>query len=177
MSHIADKPVAIPAGVELTLQENSCRAKGGKGEMTMPLHADVRVERKGDILQVVRVGEDHFSHAMAGTTRALLANLITGVSEGFRRELEVHGVGYRAQAKGKALELSLGYSHPVLYQPPEGVVISAPSQTQIVVEGVDKQRVGQVAAEIRGLRPAEPYGGKGVRYSGEQILRKEVKKK
>lgn len=177
MSHIADRPVAIPAGVELTLQDGLCRAKGGKGESRLAIHPVVRIERKDGVLRVVQQNSSRFSHAMAGTTRALLANLLTGVSQGFRRELEVHGVGYRAQARGKALELSLGYSHPVVYDPPEGIALSAPSLTRIVVEGMDKQQVGQVAAEIRRLRLPEPYGGKGVRYSGEKILRKEVKKK
>ena len=177
MSRIAKQPVVVPEGVEVKLDAASCTAKGSKGSGQMALHPSVSVSYEGGELRVSQAENTRRAHAMSGTTRALLANLITGVSQGFVRELEIHGVGYRAKAQGKSLGLSLGFSHPVDYPVPEGISISTPNQTTVVIEGSDRQQVGQVAAEIRALRPPEPYGGKGVRYKDEQILRKEVKKK
>ncbi|MGI9345983.1 MAG: 50S ribosomal protein L6 [Gammaproteobacteria bacterium] len=176
MSRIARIPVRIPDGVAIKIEDGFCRAKGTKGSNELQLHPSVIVEQQGDSL-AVKMAQDGRNMAMAGTTRALLANLVHGVSQGFKRELEIHGVGYRAQSKGKALNLTLGFSHPIDYAFPEGITISTPSPTAVVIEGIDRQKVGQVAAEIRALRPPEPYGGKGVRYKDEQILRKEVKKK
>ena len=175
MSRIANKPVEIPSGVEIKLDGQNIQAKGAKGELKMVLHPAISVEQKDGSL-AVRSG-DKESIAMAGTMRSLLNNLVTGVSQGFERKLELVGVGYRAQAKGKTLNLTLGFSHPVDYPIPEGITIDTPSQTEIVVKGADKQKVGQVAAEIRAYRPPEPYKGKGVKYADERIIRKEAKKK
>ncbi|WP_406672040.1 50S ribosomal protein L6 [Natronospira sp.] len=178
MSRIANAPVALPDGVEVKLDGNHIGFKGPKGELGMSLHPDVNVAQEDKSLKVsVRTEGDRRQVAMAGTTRALLNNLVTGVSKGFERKLELVGVGYRAQSKGKTLSLTLGLSHPVDYPVPEGITIETPSNTEVVVKGVDKQRVGQVAAEIRAFRPPEPYKGKGVRYSDERVVRKEAKKK
>ena len=175
MSRVAKLPIEIPAGVEVKINGQEFYAKGSKGEMNMVLHDTVSVAQEEKILSVSpkSVGD----YAMAGTMRALLNNIITGVSAGFEKKLELVGVGYRAQSKGKTLNLALGFSHPVDYAVPEGITIETPSQTEIVITGTDKQRVGQVAAEIRAFRPPEPYKGKGVKYAGERILRKEAKKK
>ncbi len=175
MSRIASKPVEIPKGVDIKLDGQNVRAKGGKGELELSVHPSVSVMHKDGFLSVKASNSD--SIAMAGTMRSLLNNLVTGVEKGFERKLELVGVGYRAQAKGKTLNLSLGFSHPVDYAIPEGITIDTPSQTEIVIRGVDKQKVGQVAAEIRSYRPPEPYKGKGVKYAGERIIRKEAKKK
>jgi len=174
VSRIAKKPVAIPDGVQVAIEGRTVRASGPKGEGSVAVHDLVSFERNGDCIEFSAAAG---GMAMAGTMRSLVGNLMTGVSEGFRRKLELQGVGYRAQMQGGRLNLQLGYSHPVEYAFDDSVTIQTPSQTEIVVEGVDKQKVGQVAAEIRALRAPEPYKGKGVRYAGEQVRRKEAKKK
>lgn len=176
MSRVAKKEIPLPNGVEFKANGGEVTVKGSKGQLTMQLHSDVVVNQNENVLNVgVRDGVS--SMAQAGTARALIANMVHGVSEGFERKLELVGVGYRAQAKGKIVGLSLGYSHPVDYELPEGVSAETPSQTEIVLKGADKQQLGQVAAEIRAWRPPEPYKGKGIKYAGEHIKRKEAKKK
>jgi large subunit ribosomal protein L6 len=177
MSRIAKAAVSIPTGVEVTCGEQQIQVKGAKGSLALDLHPAVQVQLNEGALQVQPKVADRTSWAMAGTMRALVNNLVVGVSQGFQKKLQLVGVGYRAQSKGKVLNLSLGFSHPVNYPVPEGITIETPSQTEIVVSGCDKQRVGQVSAEIRRFRPPEPYKGKGVRYADEQIIRKEAKKK
>lgn len=175
MSRIANKPVGIPSGVDIKIDGQNVRAKGSKGEMALELHPTVKVVQEDAELKVQ--ANEKSAVAMAGTMRSLLNNIVVGVSQGFEKKLELVGVGYRAQAKGKSLNLSLGFSHPVDYSVPEGITIETPSQTEILVKGSDKQQVGQVAAEIRAYRPPEPYKGKGVKYADERIVRKEAKKK
>lgn len=174
MSRVAKKPVALPKGVELNIQSDSIGAKGPKGTLSVPKPAAIEVKIEDG--QAVFVTEDTALIPLTGTLRAILANMVKGVSEGFERKLELVGVGYRAAMQGKDLNLSLGFSHPVLFNTPEGITITTPTQTEIVVAGADKQRVGEVAAKIRGFRPPEPYKGKGVKYAGEVIIRKEAKK-
>ena len=177
MSRIAKKPIAVPAGVEVKISGQDVTVKGPKGTLTMQLHADVSLAQDGDVLSVTTEKADKPTVALAGTMNALVTNMVTGASVGYQKKLELVGVGYRAQAKGKELNLSLGFSHPVVFPVPEGIVIETPSQTEIVVSGVDKQAVGQVSAKIRAYRPPEPYKGKGIKYAGEHIVRKEAKKK
>jgi len=177
MSQIAKAPVVIPAGVNVTLSGQAVAVKGPKGENAWGVHPTVQVSRDGAVLTVAPKVPSRQSWAQAGTTRALLANMVKGVSKGFEKRLTLVGVGYRAQAKGSVLNLSLGFSHPIDFPVPAGVKVETPSQTEILVSGADRQQVGQVAAEIRGFRPPEPYKGKGVRYADEQVLRKEAKKK
>ena len=169
-------PISIPKGVEVNINGKMVNVKGSKGAMQHELHKLVSVEQKENMLNFVP-SEELGAIAQAGTARAILKNLMTGVSNGFEKKLELVGVGYRAQAQGKKLNLTLGFSHPVEYPVPEGITIETPSQTEILVKGIDKQRVGQVAAEIRAYRPPEPYKGKGVKYANEHIVRKEAKKK
>jgi large subunit ribosomal protein L6 len=175
MSRVANKPLSIPKGVEVSLSGRQVSVKGPKGAMQIDIHPTVSLEQADGVVKV-RAANDE-ARAMAGTTRALLNNLVVGVSQGFEKKLSLVGVGYRAQAQGNKLNLTLGFSHPIEYPVPEGIKIETPSQTEIVVTGTDKQKVGQVAADIRAFRPPEPYKGKGVRYTDEQILRKEAKKK
>ncbi|WP_177420133.1 50S ribosomal protein L6 [endosymbiont of Lamellibrachia barhami] len=177
MSRIAKSPISLPSGVEVKLDGQSVAVKGPKGTMELLVNDLVAINQDDGVIKVSPKQEDKHSWAMAGTMRALINNLVTGVTQGYERKLELVGVGYRAQAKGKVLNLSLGFSHPVEYAVPEGIEIATPSQTEIVVSGIDKQLVGQVAAEVRGYRPPEPYKGKGVRYSDEHVIRKEAKKK
>ncbi|MGB5224409.1 MAG: 50S ribosomal protein L6 [Arenicellales bacterium] len=177
MSRIAKNPVSLPGGTEVTIKEDTIVAKGPIGELTMNKHPLVSVNQEDGMLQVAANDESSQARAMSGTTRSLLSNLVTGVSSGFEKKLTIIGVGYRAQVQGKNLNLSLGFSHPVVYPIPEGITIEAPSQTELVVKGADKQKVGQVAAEIRRYRPPEPYKGKGVRYTDEYVVRKQAKKK
>jgi len=174
MSRVAKKPISLPKGVELKVAEDSIAVKGPKGALSIHALPGVSVANdNGTInIQVAEGAEDKFG----GTARALLANMIKGVSEGYERKLELVGVGYRASMTGKALNLSLGFSHPVVFNAPEGISIETPTQTEILIKGSDKQLVGEVAAKIRGYRPPEPYKGKGVRYSGEKITIKEAKK-
>lgn len=177
MSRIANAPVAIPKGVETTLSDTAISVKGSKGNLNLDLHELVGVSQEGEELKVAAKNQTRQAGALAGTFRSLINNMVIGVSEGFQKKLELQGVGYRAKAQGKSLNLTLGYSHPIDYSLPEGVTAETPSQTEIVVTGADKQLVGQVAAEIREFRPPEPYKGKGVRYADERVYRKEAKKK
>lgn len=177
MSRIANNPVAIPSGVDVSLDAGLIRVKGPKGELEWSAHDLVSVEQGEAEVRFKPVNDSKQASALAGTTRALVNNMVTGVSQGFEKKLTVIGVGYRAQAQGQKLNLTLGFSHPVIYKLPEGVTAQTPSQTEIVLSGPDKQQVGQVAAEIRAFRPPEPYKGKGIRYSDEQVVRKLAKKK
>jgi large subunit ribosomal protein L6 len=177
MSRIAKAPVELPKGVEFRQEGNVVTLKGGKGSLSLEINNEVELAQEENLLRVAPRSGSRFSAAIAGTMRAILANMAKGVSEGFERKLELVGVGYRAQAQGNKLNLSLGFSHPVVYQVPAGVSVETPSQTEIFVRGADKQVVGQVAAEIRGFRPPEPYKGKGVRYANERVILKEAKKK
>lgn len=170
-------PVELPKGVEFSKSGNTVNVKGPKGALTIELNNEVELNQDDATLNVAPRSGSKFSTAIAGTTRSLLQNMVTGVTNGFERKLELVGVGYRAAAQGNKLNLSLGFSHPVEYAVPEGIQIETPSQTEVVIKGIDKQRVGQVAAEIRRYRPPEPYKGKGVRYSGERVILKEAKKK
>jgi large subunit ribosomal protein L6 len=174
MSRVANTPIEIPSGVEVKILDGNVSVKGPKGTLGLQLHSSVVLEQEDKIILVKSV--DDSKQAMAGTFRALVNNLVTGVSSGFEKKLTLVGVGYRAQVQGNTLSLALGFSHPVEYVAPEGITIEAPSQSEVLVKGCDKQRVGQVAAEIRAYRPPEPYKGKGVRYSDENVIRKEAKK-
>ncbi|MDD5393424.1 MAG: 50S ribosomal protein L6 [Thiothrix sp.] len=178
MSRIAKKSLALPKGVEVSITGQSLKIKGSKGAFDFTIHDAVEVVHEDNVLKF-RAKRDNESAgwALAGTTRALANNMVTGVSQGFEKKLQLVGVGYRAQAQGSKLNLSLGFSHPVVHDMPEGITVETPSQTEIVIRGVDKQKVGQVAAEVRAYRPPEPYKGKGVKYANEVILRKETKKK
>jgi len=171
------KPVAVPSAVQIAVEGQTLRVKGGKGELVHQIHADVEAIQEEGTMRFAPRGEKSSAMPLVGTTRALFCNMLQGVNDGFERKLELVGVGYRAQAKGDVLNLTLGFSHPVNYAVPTGISIETPSQTEVVVRGIDKQKVGQVAAEIRAFRPPEPYKGKGVKYAGERIIRKEAKKK
>ena len=177
MSRIANKPVEIPAGVEVSISGQTVSVKGKNGQMSIDVHEKVEVAQNDGALNFSGREGVPGSVAMAGTMRSLTDNLVIGVTQGFEKKLNLIGVGYRAQAQGNVLNLSLGFSHPVNYAVPEGITIETPSQTEIIVKGMDKQKVGQVSAEIRAYRPPEPYKGKGVRYADERVLRKEAKKK
>ncbi len=176
MSRIAKKPIDIPSGAEISINGQTVSVKGPKGNISIDLHDTVAIAQDAGQLSFSNKIEGD-SLAMAGTMRSLVNNLVVGVTEGFEKKLQLIGVGYRAQAQGNVLDLSLGFSHPVKYQVPEGITIETPSQTEILVKGIDKQKVGQVSAEIRAYRPPEPYKGKGVRYADEYVVRKEAKKK
>ena len=177
MSRIAKAPVAIPAGVEIKLSAGKIAIKGKQGTLELDGHSDVEIKQEENVLTFAPRSGEKQANALAGTFRALVNNMVTGVTAGFEKKLILQGVGYRAKTAGKVLSLSLGFSHPVDYETPEGVTIETPTQTEIVIKGIDKQKVGQVAAEIRGYRPPEPYKGKGVRYADENVRRKEAKKK
>jgi len=177
MSRVARSPITVPSGVDVNISGQQVRIKGAQGKLELAVHDRVKVEFEDGNIQVTQSNQDDQDFAMAGTMRALLNNMVAGVTEGFERKLILVGVGYRAQAQGKKLNLTLGFSHPVEYAIPEGVTVETPSQTEVVVKGADKQKVGQVAAEIRAYRPPEPYKGKGVKYADERIIRKEAKKK
>jgi large subunit ribosomal protein L6 len=178
MSRIAKAPISVPSGVNVDISGDQVKVKGSKGDLGLSVHEFVEIVQEDGAIQVKpRDESDKAQWAMAGTFRALVNNMVTGVSDGFTKKLQLIGVGYRAQAKGDVLNLNLGFSHPVDYAVPEGITIETPSQTEIIVSGCDKQRVGQVAAEIRAYRPPEPYKGKGVRYADEHVVRKEAKKK
>lgn len=177
MSRIAKAPVTLPAGVEVKISDAQITVKGKQGSLDLDLHSSVAVKQEENVLTFAPTDGAKQSNALAGTFRSLVSNMVTGVSQGFEKKLVLQGVGYRAKASGSTLNLSLGFSHPVDYELPEGVKAETPSQTEIVISGVDKQKVGQVAAEIRGYRPPEPYKGKGVRYADENVRRKEAKKK
>jgi large subunit ribosomal protein L6 len=177
MSRIAKQPILVDKSVELTFSHALLTAKGKLGALSFPIHPAVDVKQEGDQLLVSPKEHVNNASAMAGTTRAILSNIINGVANGYERKLKLVGVGYRAQSQGKELNLTLGFSHPVVFNIPEGITIETPSQTEIVIKGIDNQLVGQVAANIRRYRPPEPYKGKGVRYSDEKIVLKEAKKK
>jgi large subunit ribosomal protein L6 len=177
MSKIGKKPVAIPSGVTAALEGRVVKVKGPKGELKIALGDAQSVKIDGGMISVTTTGETKQHKAEWGMTRAILANLITGVAKGYEKRLEITGVGYKAAVAGKNLQLALGYSHEVNFAIPDGIAVATPKPTEIVITGIDKQKVGQVAAEIRGFRPPEPYKGKGVKYAGEFIFRKEGKKK
>ncbi|MGH1371352.1 MAG: 50S ribosomal protein L6 [Cellvibrionaceae bacterium] len=177
MSRVANSPVEVPAGVTVTLSGQEITVKGSKGTLAHTIHGNVEVSQDENVLRFVAKDGAKQSRALAGTTRALVNNMVQGTSQGFEKKLVLNGVGYRAKAAGKSVDLTLGFSHPVVYDLPEGVKAETPSQTEIVLTGADKQLLGQVAAEIRAYRPPEPYKGKGVRYSDEYVRRKEAKKK
>ena len=172
MSRIGKKPVQIPAGVEVAVDGSHVTVKGPKGQLELDVYSKLAIEVADGVLTVSRPDDERETRARHGLTRALIANMVEGVSAGYTKALELAGVGYRVQLKGKDLELSLGYSHPVVYNAPEGITFEVPDNTHINVKGIDKQQVGQVAAEIRGKRPPEPYKGKGIHYVGEHIRRK-----
>ena len=176
MSRVAKNPINVPDNVELNIVDNIVKVKGSKGELEFNLPSSVSIEKTENILTVKYNEDDQQSVALAGTTRSIVNNMIIGVSEGFEKKLELIGVGYRAKASGKLLELTLGFSHPIKYQLPEEVEVETPSQTEVVLKSHDKQILGQAASEIRAFRPPEPYKGKGVRYADEQVKRKEAKK-
>ncbi len=177
MSRVAKNPVPVPAGVEVTISAAEIAVKGPLGTLRQQLTEAVSVEREGDALVCKARDGVANANAMSGTVRALVANMVSGVTKGFERKLTLVGVGYRAQAQGDKLNLSLGFSHPVVHQMPAGVKVETPTQTEVVIKGIDKQQVGQVAAEVRAYRSPEPYKGKGVRYSDEVVVLKETKKK
>jgi large subunit ribosomal protein L6 len=176
MSRVAKNPVSLPQGVTATVASNVVTIKGAKGTLSLPLANGVSVAEKDKTLQV-SFTDGEGARISAGSTRAHLANMVNGVTKGYERKLELVGVGFRAAVQGKSLNLTLGFSHPVTFAIPEGITIEAPTQTEVLIKGIDRQRVGQVAAEIRGIRPPEPYKGKGVKYSDEKISLKEGKKK
>ena len=177
MSRIAKAPITVPAGVEVKLSAEKIALKGKQGQLELDIHADVEIKFEDNVLTFAPRNEEKQANALSGTFRSLVNNMVTGVSAGFEKKLILQGVGYRAKAAGKTLNLQLGFSHDVNYELPEGIAAEVPSQTEIVIKGIDKQQVGQVAAEIRGYRPPEPYKGKGVRYANENVRRKEAKKK
>ena len=174
MSRVGKKPIEVPAGVTVTVDENNAVVvKGPKGELTNTFNKDIKIEQNDNIITLTRPSESKEHRTIHGTTRALLANMVTGVSEGFTRGLELVGVGYRAQLQGKKLVLNVGYSHPVEFEAEEGVEIEVPSNTKIIIKGINKEKVGALASNIRQVRPPEPYKGKGIRYEGEYVRRKE----
>jgi large subunit ribosomal protein L6 len=176
MSRVGKSPVQVPAGVKVTLDGRTVHAEGPKGKLSYTVHDRISVAKEGDVVTLSRGSESKLDKALHGTSRAMVFNVIHGVSKGWVKELEIRGVGYRGEQKGKSLNLVLGFSHPVVYNPPAGINLKMDGNVKIVVEGVDRQLVGQVAATLRGFRPPEPYKGKGVRYANEVVIQKEVKK-
>jgi large subunit ribosomal protein L6 len=174
MSRIANKSIEIPTGVDVSVNGQTISCKGSKGSLSVDIHPEVEFKHEDNVIKFISGANNS---AMTGTMRSLANNVVTGVSQGFEKKLLLVGVGYRAQMKGNNISLALGFSHPIDYKTPEGITIACPSNTEIVITGCDKQKVGQVSAEIRAFRPPEPYKGKGVKYSDEQIIRKEAKKK
>ncbi len=172
MSRIGNRPISVPDGVDLEVDGRNLRVRGPKGALEWTLPEGITISVEDGVVRVRRSSDDRTVKAMHGLAGALISNMVVGVSKGYTKSLEIVGVGYRAQAKGRGVELSLGYSHPIVYEPPEDITLEVPSPTKIVVSGIDKQKVGQVAAELRSFRPPEPYKGKGVRYEGEQVRRK-----
>ncbi len=177
MSRIAKSPISIPKGVDIKLDGNNVTVKGGKGQLSFNFNPAINIDINDNVISIEWKKDDKSATAQAGTARAIVNNMVTGVSAGFEKKLALIGVGYRAQAKGNILSLTLGFSHPVDFEVPSGISVETPTQTEIVVRGSDKQQVGQVAAKIRAYRPPEPYKGKGVRYADEHVARKEAKKK
>ncbi len=172
MSRVGRRPIEVPDGTDVSIEGTSVKVKGPKGELELTVSNRVRIVREGKMIRVERASDTKLDKSLHGLTRTLIQNMITGVTQGFQKTLEIQGVGYRAALKGKLLELSLGYSKPVVYELPEGIEAEVPTPTRVVIKGCDKQRVGQVAAEIRSLRKPDPYKGKGIRYSDEHIRRK-----
>ena len=177
MSRVANNPVQLPKGVEAKFTATQISVKGSKGNLEMALHDSIEVSKEGDTLRVTAKNETRQAVALSGTFRALINNMVTGVSEGFQKKLQLQGVGYRAKAQGNILNILVGYSHPIDFDVPKGVTAETPTPTEIVISGADKQLVGEVAAKIREFRPPEPYKGKGIRYLDEHVYRKEAKKK
>ncbi len=177
MSRIGKNPIEVPDAVDVAISGQCITVKGKLGELSESLHSDVKVEYDNNVVTVLPANKSITSRKMWGTTRSILNNLVVGVSEGFDKKLEIYGVGYRAQVQGNSLQLSLGFSHDIIYEIPSGIKIECTDQTHIIVSGLEKQRVGQIAAEIRDFRPPEPYKGKGIRYADEYVVRKEGKKK
>ncbi len=177
MSRVGKMPVAVPKGVDVQVTADQITVKGSNGTLIRPVHALVQVLNEGGVLKVAPANDSSQANAMSGTMRALLANMVEGVGKGFEKKLSLVGVGFRAQAQGAKLNLQVGFSHPVVKEMPEGVKVECPTQTEIVIKGADRQAVGQVAAEVRAIRPPEPYKGKGIRYVGERVVLKETKKK
>jgi large subunit ribosomal protein L6 len=177
MSRVGKLPVPVPKGVEVSIAAASVSVKGPLGVLSQPLNPHLRVKQSGEALVVETADDSNEANAMSGTLRAILANMVTGVTKGFEKKLLLVGVGYRAQAQGDRLNLALGFSHPVVHQMPKGVKVETPTQTEILIKGTDKHLVGQVAATVRAVRPPEPYKGKGVRYADETVILKETKKK
>ncbi|HMB73861.1 MAG TPA: 50S ribosomal protein L6 [Gammaproteobacteria bacterium] len=177
MSRVAKQPVEFGKDINVSVQGNAVTVKGPKGALSMELNPEVQVETDDSSVRVIARSRSTFANAIAGTTRSLINNMVVGVSNGFEKKLELVGVGYRAQAQGRKVNLSLGFSHPVEYTVPDGITVETPTANEIIVSGIDRQAVGQVAAELRGYRPPEPYKGKGVRYANERIVMKEAKKK
>ena len=175
MSRIGKKPIVIPAGVTLNMDNNKVTVKGPKGELSREFNAEIQIAVDGNEINITRPSDQKHHRALHGTTRAVLANMVEGVSAGFERNLELIGVGYRAQKQGKKLVLNVGFSHPVEFEPEAGLEVDVPANTKIVIKGIDKERVGALAANIRATRPPEPYKGKGIRYEGEYVRRKEGK--
>jgi large subunit ribosomal protein L6 len=176
MSRVGKSPVKIPSGVKFTINGQVVNIEGPKGKLSLTIHERIKVKKEEDTLVLVRESDSGTDKALHGTSRANLNNAVTGVSKGFTKELEIRGVGYRGEQKGKAVNLLLGFSHPIVYTPPAGVNVKMDGNVKVVVEGIDRQAVGQVAATIRGFKPPEPYKGKGVRYMNEVVIQKEVKK-
>ena len=176
MSRVGRAPVKIPAGVKINVVGQTVNVEGPKGKLSYKLHERIAVEKQDDVLLIKRASEEKTDRALHGTSRAIVNNMVTGVTKGFTKELEIRGVGYRGEQKGKSVSLLLGYSHPIVYTPPAGVSVKVDANVKLLVEGIDRQVVGQVAATIRGFKPPEPYKGKGVRYLNEQVIQKEVKK-
>ncbi len=176
MSRVGKSPVKIPAGVKVNLNGQIVAVEGPKGKLSFNLSERVTFEKEGDVVNLKRASDSKTDKALHGTSRAVISNMVTGVTKGFTKELEIRGVGYRGEQKGKSVSLLLGYSHPIVFDPPAGVSVKMDGNVKVVVEGIDRQAVGQVAATIRGFKPPEPYKGKGVRYMGEVVVQKEVKK-
>jgi large subunit ribosomal protein L6 len=177
MSRVGKMPVALPKGIDVQVTADQITVKGSNGTLVRPVHALVQVLNEGGVLKVAPANDSSEANAMSGTMRALMANMVEGVGKGFEKKLSLVGVGFRAQAQGAKLNLQVGFSHPVVKEMPEGVKVECPTQTEIVIKGADRQAVGQVAAEVRAIRPPEPYKGKGIRYVGERVVLKETKKK
>jgi large subunit ribosomal protein L6 len=176
MSRVGKAPIKIPSGVKVNVSGQNVQIEGPKGKLSFALSERVTLEKDGDVVNLKRASDSKTDKALHGTSRAILNNMVTGVTKGFTKELEIRGVGYRGEQKGKAVNLLLGFSHPIVYNPPAGVNVKMDGNVKVVVEGIDRQAVGEVAATIRGFRPPEPYKGKGVRYMGEVVVQKEVKK-
>ena len=177
MSRVGKQPISIPRGVDVSITDQTVSVKGNKGSLTLELHPYIKIKQENGVLYLSPLCQEGAYWAMCGTMRALVYNMVIGVTAGFEKRLQLVGVGYRAQAQGQTLSLSLGFSHPIEFSVPPGIVIETPSQSEIIIKGSDKQQVGEVAAKIRAYRPPEPYKGKGVRYAEERILMKEAKKK